>query len=132
MKKFEMKKSTYSDLSDEDKVLMGALFDYKEEQKAERAVLRSQIEKLKIQEMNCTKEIMNLSTCKISEKFDILPHSAKPLSAKDKKRIAESQRKRIGIMPASQREKMKAAIIRSRAKNKESLLTVAVPVFGHG
>jgi len=125
-----MKKPTYTDLSDEDKVLMGALFDYKEAQKAERAVLRSQIEALKIKEMNCTKEIMNLSTCKISEKFDILPHSAKPLSAKDKKRIADNNRKRIGIMPASQRAKMEALMVKSRARNKESLFNVEIPVLG--
>ena len=132
MKKFELKKSTYTDLSDDDKVLMGGLFDFKLQRIIERTALRKKIEELKIMEMACTTEIMNLSTRKISEKFDILPHSAKPLSAKEKKRIANENKKRIGVMPASQRAKIKAAIVRSRARNKESLFTVEVPVFGHG
>ena len=132
MKRFELKKSTYTDLSDEDKVLMGGLFDFKLKRIIERTALRKKIEELKIMEMACTTEIMNLSTRKISEKFDIRPHSAKPLSAKEKKRIANENKKRIGVMPASQRAKIKAAVVRSRARNKESLFTVEIPVFGHG
>jgi len=111
---------------------MGGLFDFKEKKVAERVTLRNQIETLRRKEMACTKEIMNLSQRKIGEKFDLCPHSAKPLSAKEKKRIANKDKKRIGVMPASQRAKMKAAIVRSRARNKESLFTVEIPVFGHG
>lgn len=120
----------YADLSDEDRVLMGALFDYKTEQTIRRASLRLQIEELKRQEMTCTKEIMNLSQKKISEKFDICPHSAKPLTAKERRRISEKNKKRIGVMPASKRAEMKAAITRSRARDKESVFSVKIPVLG--
>ena len=126
----ENKRLMYADLSDEDRVLMGALFDYKTEQTVKRASLRLQIEDLKRQEADCTKEIMNLSQRKISEKFDICPHSAKPLSAKEKSRIINKDKARIGVMPASKREEMKKAIVRSRARNKESLFSI--PVFGRG
>ena len=75
---------SYTDLSDEDKVLMDGLFQYKEKKEAERKIYRTIISRIKAMEENCTKEIMSLTRKKIAEKFDISPNSVRPLS--DKKR----------------------------------------------
>lgn len=93
-----MESLTYTDLLDEDKVLMDDLFKYKEEKIAERKIMRDLIAQLKKTELRCTREIMNLSQEAIGEKFELGSTAAKPLKKLDRvkaeKRIAE--KKKIG------------------------------------
>ena len=82
-----MVKLTYADLSSEDKILMDALFQVKEEKIKERKMLRNLIAQLKKSEMDCTKEIMNLSQKAIGEKFELGCNSAKPLPKKTRREL---------------------------------------------
>ena len=78
---------TYSDLSSEDKILMDGLFQHKEQKIKERKNLRDLIAQLRKKEMDCTKEIMNLSQRKISEKFDLSCNTSKPFSKKVRREL---------------------------------------------
>jgi len=82
-------KLTYADLPDEDKLLMDGLFQLKAESEAERKILRDIIARLRKREMDCTKDIMNLSQRKIGEKFDLGANSAKPLSKRNIENIKD-------------------------------------------
>jgi len=82
-----MNKLTYAYLPDEDKLLMDGLFQLKAESEAERKILRDIIARLRKREMECTKDIMNLSQRAIGEKFDLGVNSAKPLTNKNRKEL---------------------------------------------
>ena len=82
-------KLTYADLPDEDKLLMDGLFKHKEKKEVERKILRNIIAQLRKREMDCTKDIMNLSQRKIGEKFDLGANSAKPLSKRNIENIKD-------------------------------------------
>ena len=87
-----MRKTTYSKLSDEDKLLMDELFQYKAGQETKRKRIRNILAKLRKQEMKCTKEIMNLSQRAIGEKFDLCADAAKPLSKKLRRELTKKLR----------------------------------------
>ena len=80
-------KLTYADLSDEDKLLMDGLFQHKAGKEVERKIIRNIIAQLRKREMDCTKDIMNLSQRAIGEKFDLGANSAKPLSKRNSEDI---------------------------------------------
>ena len=84
---------TYSNLSDEDKLLMDDLFKYKLNKEKDRKIIRSILARLRKIEMDHTREIMNLSQKKIGEKFEVNYCAARPLSKKERKEI----NKRLGI-----------------------------------
>ena len=84
------KKLTYADLSDEDKLLMDGLFQHKEGKEAERKIIRNIIAQLRKREMDCTKDIMNLSQKAIGEKFELGFNSAKKLT-KTKREIIKNR-----------------------------------------
>ncbi|TET61419.1 MAG: hypothetical protein E3J47_05175 [Candidatus Stahlbacteria bacterium] len=83
------KNLAYTDLSDEDKLLMDGLFQYKAEKEVERKILRNILAQLRKREMNCTKEIMDLSQRKIGEKFELGKNSAKPLNRRTRENIKD-------------------------------------------
>ena len=80
---------TYSDLPDEDKLLMDDLYRYKSGKEKDRKIIRNILASLKKMEMDCTKEIMNLSQRNISEKFDLCVSGAKPLSKRNRENIED-------------------------------------------
>lgn len=82
-------KLTYADLPDEDRLLMDGLFKYKEKKESERKIIRNILAQLRKQEMDCTKEIMNLSQRAIGEKFDLGANSAKSLSKRNIENIKD-------------------------------------------
>ena len=89
---------TYSALSDEDKLLMDDLFKYKAGKDSERKIIRDILAQLKKCEMECTKEIMNLSVKAIGEKFDLGETSAKPLTKKNRENIKDRiSKKKSGV-----------------------------------
>lgn len=95
-------KLTYADLSDEDKLLMDGLFQHKEKKENERKIIRNIIAQLRKREMDCTKDIMNLSQRAIGEKFDLGANSAKPLTKRNRENIEnrkslEEIKKRSGV-----------------------------------
>lgn len=82
-----MEKLTYDMLSDEDKLLMDGLFQHKVKKQEERKIIRNIMSRLRKREMDCTKDIMNLSQKAIGEKFDLGANSAKPLSKKNREKL---------------------------------------------
>lgn len=82
-------KLTYDKLPDEDKLLMDDLFRYKAKKIRERKEFRVKLAILRKEEMDCTKEIMNLSQRKIGEKFDLGANSAKPLTKRNRENIKD-------------------------------------------
>jgi len=88
-----MSKLTYANLSDEDKLLMDGLFQHKLKKENERKILRNIMKALRKREMDCTRDIMNLSQRAIGEKFDLGANSAKPLSKRNRENIIDRQSK---------------------------------------
>ena len=88
-----MNKLTYADLSDEDKLLMDGLFQHKAKKETERKIIRNILMLLRKREMDCTKDIMNLSQKAIGEKFDLGKNSAKPLTKKARQEIESRAKK---------------------------------------
>lgn len=110
-------KLTYADLSDEDKLLMDGLFQYKAGKEVERKIIRNIIAQLRKREMNCTKDIMSLSTRAIGEKFDLGANSAKPLSKKNRKNIKKKITENlIERRPAIRQQQIMGAIARNEKK----------------
>ena len=87
------KKLTYADLSDEDKLLMDELFQYKLKKENERKIVRNILASLRKREMDCTRDIMGLSQRAIGEKFDLGANSAKPLTRRNRENIIDRQSK---------------------------------------
>ena len=77
----------YSDLPDEDKLQIDDLYKYKDGKINERKIIRNIMAQLRKREMDCTKDIMNLSQRAIGEKFDLGANSAKPLSKKNREKL---------------------------------------------
>ena len=110
-------KLTYADLSDEDKLLMDGLFQHKAGKEVERKIYRNIIAQLRKREMDCTKDIMNLSQRAIGEKFDLGANSAKPLTKRNRENIEnrkslEKIKQRSGVqgLKLEQQQKVLRAI----------------------
>lgn len=88
---------TYANLPQEDKILIDELFQHKEQKIEERKILRNTISELRKREMDCTREIMNLSQRKIGEKFEISYCAAKPFSKNQRKKIIERQNEKESL-----------------------------------
>lgn len=77
----------YSDLPDEDKLQIDDLYKYKDGKINERKIIRNIMAQLRKREMDCTKDIMNLSQRAIGEKFDLGVNSAKKLTKRNRENI---------------------------------------------
>jgi len=133
-------KLTYADLSDDDKLLMDGLFQLKAEAETERKIIRNIIAQLRKRDMECTKDITNLSQRAIGEKFDLGVNSAKPLNRRARENIKdrlskkEIKNQKSGVQGLSfkQQNKMLKLTEKSRSKDNNSKLNCdfIIPVFG--
>jgi len=131
---------TYADLPDEDKLLMDGLFQYKAEKEIERKILRNILAQLRKREMNCTKEIMDLSQRKIGEKFELGKNSAKPLNRRTRENIKDrlsekeikNQKSGIQGINFKQQSNIVKLTEKSRSKDNNSKFNCdcTIPVFG--